>query len=107
MNTGAKEIQQANPGRPDKQPKHQASNILSIDKSPSRNRHRVRSTTHQHAIKEESKATNRDRTDHQARSPLQHTNATANLLQCETILINYAAKLLEPTIFFNLYTKSP
>ena len=38
---GAKEIQQVNPGGPDKQPKHQAPTISSIDKSLSRNRHRV------------------------------------------------------------------
>ena len=39
--TGAKEIQQVNPGGPDKQPKHQAPTISSIDKSLSRNHHRV------------------------------------------------------------------
>ena len=33
LNTGAKEIQQVNPGRPDKMPKHQAPTISSIDKS--------------------------------------------------------------------------
>ena len=37
LNTGAKEIQQVNPGGPDKQPKHQAPTISSIDKSLSRN----------------------------------------------------------------------
>ena len=37
MNTGAKEIQQVNPGGPDKQPKHQAPTISSIDKSLRRN----------------------------------------------------------------------
>ena len=41
LNTGAKEIQQVNPGGPDKQPKHQAPTISSIDKSLSRNHHRV------------------------------------------------------------------
>ena len=41
MNTGAKEIQQVNPGGPDKQPKHQAPTISPIDKSLSRNHHRV------------------------------------------------------------------
>ena len=39
LNTGAKEIQQVNPGGPDKQPKLQDPTILSIDKSLSRNRH--------------------------------------------------------------------
>ena len=39
--TGAKEIQQANPSGPDKQPKHLAPTISSIAKSLSRNRHRV------------------------------------------------------------------
>ena len=33
LNTGAKEIQQVNPYGPDKQPKHQAPTISSIDKS--------------------------------------------------------------------------
>ena len=33
LNTRAKEIQQVNPGGPDKQPKHQAPTISSIDKS--------------------------------------------------------------------------
>ena len=42
MNTGAKEIQQVNPSGPDKQPKHQVPTISSIDKSLSRNHHRVR-----------------------------------------------------------------
>ena len=41
MNTGAKEIQQVNPGEPNEQPKYQAPIISSIDKSLSRNRHRV------------------------------------------------------------------
>ena len=41
LNTRAKEIQQVNPGGPDKQPKHQAPTISSIDKSLSRNHHRV------------------------------------------------------------------
>ena len=47
LNTGAKEIQQVNPGGLDKQPKYQAPTISSIDKSLSRNRHRVWSPTHQ------------------------------------------------------------
>ena len=41
LNTGAKEIQQINPGGPDKQPKQQAPTISSIDMSLSRNHHRV------------------------------------------------------------------
>ena len=41
LNTTAKEIQQVDPGGPDKQPKHQAPTISSIDKSLSRNPHRV------------------------------------------------------------------
>ena len=46
LNTGAKDIQQVNPAGPDKQPKHQAPAISSIDKSLSWNRHRVLSPTH-------------------------------------------------------------
>ena len=41
LNTGAKEIQQVNSAGPDKHPKHQAPTISSIDKSLSRNHHRV------------------------------------------------------------------
>ena len=41
LNTGAKEIQQVNPGGPYEQQKHQAPTISSIDKSLSRNRSRV------------------------------------------------------------------
>ena len=41
LNTGTKEIQQVNPYGLDKQPQHQAPTISSIDKSLSRNRHRV------------------------------------------------------------------
>ena len=41
LNTTAKEIQQVNPGGPDKQPKHQAPTILSIDRSLRQNHHRV------------------------------------------------------------------
>ena len=79
MNTGAKEIQQVNPGGPDKQPKHQAPTISSIDKSLSRNHHRVWSRTHRRAIKEESKVANRDWIDYQACSLLQYINVIANL----------------------------
>ena len=54
IDTGAKEIQQLNPAGPDQQPKHQVPTISSIDKSLSRNRHRVRGPTHRRAIKGES-----------------------------------------------------
>ena len=73
----SKEIQQVNPSRPDKQPKHQAPTISSIDKSLSLNHHF--SLTHQRAIKEESKVANRGRVDHQACSLLQYINVIANL----------------------------
>ena len=76
-NTGAKEIQQV--PRWAQQPKHQAPTILSIDKSLSRNHHRVWSPTHQRAIKEESKVANRDWNDYQACSLLQYINVKANL----------------------------
>ena len=61
------------------QPKHQAPTISSIDKSLSRNHHRVRSPTHRCAIKEESKCANRDWVDYQACSLLQYINVIANL----------------------------
>ena len=53
LNTGAKEIQQVNPSGPDKQPKYQAPIISSIDKSLSRNHHRVSLTlnTLKHSLK--------------------------------------------------------
>ena len=89
MNTGAKEIQQVNPGGPDKQPKHQAPTISSIDKSLSRNHHRVWSPTHRRAIKEESKVANRDWVDYQACSLLQYINVIANLF----IMGNYFNEL--------------
>ena len=41
LNTRAKEIQQVNPGGPEKQPQHQVPTISSTDKSLSRNHHRV------------------------------------------------------------------
>ena len=41
LNTGAKEIQQVNPGGPDNRQANQAPTISSIDQSLSRNRHRV------------------------------------------------------------------
>ena len=68
------------PGGPDKQPKHKAPTISSIDKFLSRNHHRVLSSTNQRAIKEESKVANRDWVDHQACSLLQYINVIANLL---------------------------
>ena len=89
MNTGAKEIQQVNPGGPNKQSKHQAPSISSIDKSLSRNHHKVWSPTHRRAIKEESKVANRDWVDHQACSLLQYINIIANLF----IMGNYFNEL--------------
>ena len=50
-----------------------------MDKSLSRNRHRVWSPTHRRAIKEESKVANRDWVDHQACSLLQYINVKANI----------------------------
>ena len=50
-----------------------------IDKSLSRNRHRVWSPTHRRAINEESKIANRDWVDHQACSLLQYINVIAYL----------------------------
>ena len=80
MNAGANEIQQANPGGPDKQPKHQASTISRIDTctSLSQNPHRVLSPTHRRANKEESKVANRDLVDHQACNLLQYITVKAN-----------------------------
>ena len=89
LNTRAKEFQQVNPGGPDKQPKHQTPTISPIDKSLSRDRHRVWSPTHRRAIKEESKAANHDRVDHQACSLLQYINVLANLF----IMGNYFNEL--------------
>ena len=54
--------------------------------------------------KEESKVANRDWVDHQAYSLLQYINIIANRFIREIILTNCAEKILEPTIFFNLYT---
>ena len=78
-----------NPAGPDKQPKHQAPTISSIDKSLSRNRHRVWSPTHRRSIKEESKVVNRDWVDYQACSLLQNINIMANIF----ILRNYFNEL--------------
>ena len=66
---------------PEKQAKHQAPTISSIDnlKSFSQNRHRVCRLTHQRAIKEESKVGNRDWVDHQACSLLQYNNVITNI----------------------------
>ena len=82
-------MQQVNPGGLDKQPKHQAPTISSIDKSLSRNHHIVCSPTHRRAIKEESKVANRDWVDHQACSLLQYINVIANLF----IMRNYFNEL--------------
>ena len=71
------------------QPKHQTVTILSIDKSLSRNHHRVWSPTHRRAIKEESKNANRDGVDHQACSLLQYITVIANLF----IMGNYFNEL--------------
>ena len=81
--------------------------ISSIDKSLSRNRHRVWSPTHQRSIKEESKVANHDWVDHQAWSLLQNINFIANLFIMGNYFNELRQKLLEPTIFFNLYTNSP
>ena len=81
LSTGAKEIQQVNPCGPNKQPKHQARTISSIEKSWSRNHHRVWSPTHRRAIKEESKVANRDWVDHEACSLLQYINVIAIKLE--------------------------
>ena len=78
-----------NPGGPDKQPKHQAPTISSIDKSLSRNRHRDWSPSHQSAIKEENKVANHDWVDYQACSLLQYINVIANLF----IIGNYINEL--------------
>ena len=86
---GAKEIQRVNPRGPDKQPKHQAPTISSIDKSLSWNHQRVWSPAHRRAIKEESKVANRDWVDHQACSLLQYINVIANLF----IMGNYFNEL--------------
>ena len=74
----AKEIQQVNPGGPDKLPKHQAPTISSIDKSLSRNHHRVWSPTQWPAIKEESKVATRDWVDYQEWTLLQYINVMSN-----------------------------
>ena len=72
MNTWVKETQQVNPGGPDKQSKHQAPTISSIDTSLSQNHQRVWSPTHRRAMKEESSVANLDWVDHQACSLLQY-----------------------------------
>ena len=82
-------MQQVNPEGPDKQLKHQAPTISSIDKYLSQNHHRVLSLTHRPAIKEESKVANRDWVDHQACSLLQYINVIANLF----IMGNYFNEL--------------
>ena len=79
MNNRAKEIQQVNPGKPDKSQKRQAPTILSIDKSYSWKRDWVWSPTHRRAIKEESNFANRNWVDHQACCLLQYINVIVNL----------------------------
>ena len=96
-----------NPGGPDKQPKHQAPTISSIDKSLSRKRHRVWSPTHRRAIKEETKVANRDEVDNQACSRLQYINNIANLFIMENYFNEMRLKIIKGPLFFNLYTKSP
>ena len=66
-----------------------APTIPLTDTSLRQNSHRVRSPTHQRAIKEESKAANRDWVDHLARSLLQHNYGIANPLK----MGNYSNKL--------------
>ena len=61
----------------------------SIDKSLSRNHHRVWSPTHRRAIKEESKVAKRDWVGHQPCRLLQYINAIANLF----IMGNYFNEL--------------
>ena len=71
-------------------PKHQGPIISSIDRSLSRNRHRVwKSDPPARHYKEESKVANRDLVDHQACSLLQYINVIANLF----IIRNYFNKL--------------
>ena len=62
---------------------------LAIDKSLSRNRHRVWNPTCWRAIKEESKVDNHDWVDNQACNLLQYINVIANLF----IVRNYFNKL--------------
>ena len=84
-----------------------APTIRLTDTSLSENSDRVRSPTHQRAIKEESKAANRDWVDHLARSLLQHINGIANPLKMGNYPTNCTEKLWEPTIFLNPHTKPP
>ena len=77
------------PRGPEKQPKHQAPTISSMDESLSRYRHWVWSPTHRRVIKEESKVANRDWADHQACILLQYINVIANLF----IMGNYFNEL--------------
>ena len=71
------------------QPKHQTPPISPIDKSLSRNRHRVWSPTHRRAIKEENKVANREWVDHLTCSMLQYITVIANLF----IMGNYFNEL--------------
>ena len=54
-----------------------------------------------------SKDANRYWVDHQVCSPSHYINVITNLFYNEIFLINCDEKILVPTIFFNLYTKSP
>ena len=81
--------------------------ISSIDKSLSRNRHKVWSLTLRRAIKEKSKVANRDWLDYQTCSLLQYINVKANLFIMGNNFNELRWKIIKPTIFFNLYTKSP
>ena len=53
--------------------------MSSVDKTLSRNRHRIWSPTYRRATKEESKVANLDWVDHHACNLLQYTNVKANL----------------------------
>ena len=70
--------------------------MSSIDKTLSRNRHRVLSPTQQRAIKEESKVANRDWVDHQACSLLQYINVIAKLFMMGNYFNKLRWKILEP-----------
>ena len=82
-------MQQVNPGGPDKQPKHQAPTISSIDKSLSQNHQRFCSPTHWPANYEESKVANSDWVDYKACSLLQYIYVITNLF----IMGNYFNEL--------------
>ena len=89
------------------QTQHQALTLSSIDKTLSQNRHRVWGPTRRCAIKEESKVANCDWVDHQACSLLQYISVITNVLIMRTYFNKLHRKILEPTIFSNLNSKSP